>query len=155
MKIIEKILTAAVIAIILGLLAALLTAMNAQYDTLEVLTPSDEQARFNMMIIIAIFNTCLQILAVSTLYIIYVWNIYKSIRENNLLSKLALLTTIIMVVHLAIGILNSVYIVKGSHSTFLVGFTEILQTFKYVVLALFLFMRRRNISDAITADSEI
>ena len=50
-----------------------------------------------------------------------------------------------MVVQLAIGILNSTYIAQNSHSTFLTSFSEILLTVKYIVLTVFLFLRRNSL----------
>ena len=61
-----------------------------------------------------------------------------------MVTNLALLTMIVMIVHLAIGILNSVYSVRGSENNFLPGFTSILNSVKYVILLVFFFVKKSN-----------
>ena len=137
-----------VIGAILSIVAIFFSVLLAQYEQASTLTSADEQARMNIMIITAIVNICLQLVAVSTPYIIYIWKLRASMSKNDRLSNFALLTVLVLIVQLAIGILNSMYIVKGTHSTFLASFSEILLTVKYLVLTLFFFARRKNIIES-------
>lgn len=134
-----------VVGVILTVVALFMSVLIAQYDQLEVLTTEDETARMNMMILTAVVNIILQIIAISTPYIVYVWKLRGTIPAKDKLSNFALLTVIVMVVQLAIGILNSMYIAQNSHSTFLTSFSEILLTVKYLILTVFLFMRRNSL----------
>lgn len=137
-----------VVGVILSLVAVFFSVMLAQYEQASTLTASDEQARMNIMILTATVNICLQLVAISTPYIVYVWKLRSSMQKNDRLANFALLTVLVMVVQLAIGILNSMYIVKGAHSTFLASFSEILLTVKYLMLTLFLFARRKSIMES-------
>ena len=134
-----------IIGVILTVVAIFMSVLIAQYEQLEVLTQEDETARMNLLILTAVINIILQFVAISTPFIVYVWKIRGTIPVKDKLSYIALLTVIVMVVQLAIGILNSTYIVRNSDSAFLTGFSEVLATVKYLVLTVFLFLRRNSI----------
>lgn len=138
-----------VVGIILTLIALFMSILIAQYEQLDVLTAEDETARMNMMILTAIVNIALQFVAISTPFIIYIWKLRSTMPAKDKLSNFALLTVLVLIVQLAIGVLNSMYIAKSTHSTFLTSFSEILLTVKYLVLTLFLFARRKSIAEAI------
>lgn len=138
-----------VVGIILTLIALFMSILIAQYEQLDVLTAEDETARMNMMILTAIVNIALQFVAISTPFIIYIWKLRGTMPAKDKLSNFALLTVLVLIVQLAIGILNSMYIAKSTHSTFLTSFSEILLTVKYLVLTLFLFARRKSIAEAV------
>lgn len=138
-----------VVGIILTLIALFMSILIAQYEQLDVLTAEDETARMNMMILTAIVNIALQFVAISTPFIIYIWKLRGTMPSKDKLSNFALLTVLVLIVQLAIGILNSMYIAKSTHSTFLTSFSEILLTVKYLVLTLFLFARRKSIAEAV------
>ncbi|MBR5233524.1 MAG: hypothetical protein IKW03_04870 [Clostridia bacterium] len=127
------------------IIAVFMSFLLSQYEQLPVLTPADETARMNIMIITAIINIIIQIASLSTPFIVYLWKLRASIPAKDKLSNIALLTVIIMVVQLVIGIMNSTYIAQNSHSTFLTTFSEILLIVKYVVLCVFLMLRRKNL----------
>ena len=134
-----------VVGVILTFIAIAMSVLVAQYDQLETLTYEDETARMNMLILTTIVNIVLQFVAISTPYIVYVWKLRSTIPAKDKLYNFALITVIVMVVQLAIGILNSTYILRNSDSTFLTAFSEILATVKYLVLTVFLFLRRNSI----------
>ncbi|MBQ7962531.1 MAG: hypothetical protein IJ289_08010 [Clostridia bacterium] len=138
-----------VVGIILTLIALFMSILIAQYEQLDVLTAEDETARMNMMILTAIVNIALQFVAISTPFIIYIWKLRGTMPAKDKLSNFALLTVLVLIVQLAIGVLNSMYIAKSTHSTFLTSFSEILLTVKYLVLTLFLFARRKSIAEAV------
>jgi len=138
-----------VVGIVLTLIALFMSILIAQYEQLDVLTAEDETARMNMMILTAIVNIALQFVAISTPFIIYIWKLRGTMPAKDKLSNFALLTVLVLIVQLAIGILNSMYIAKSTHSTFLTSFSEILLTVKYLVLTLFLFARRKSIAEAV------
>lgn len=138
-----------VVGIILTLIALFMSILIAQYEQLDVLTAEDETARMNMMILTAIVNIALQFVAISTPFIIYIWKLRSTMPAKDKLSNFALLTVLVLIVQLAIGVLNSMYIAKSTHSTFLTSFSEILLTVKYLVLTLFLFARRKSIAEAV------
>lgn len=135
-----------VVGLILTFVAIFMSVLIAQYEQLEVLTAADEKARMNILILTTVVNILLQLAAISTPYIVYVWKLRSLISPKDKLSNMALFTVIIMIVQLAIGILNSTYIVKNSPSTFLTSFSEILLIVKYVVLSVFIFLRRKRLS---------
>ena len=143
-----------VLTIIFVFIGVFLSYLIAQYSVLETLTKEDETARMNIMILTAVVNILLQIVSISTPYIVYLWKLRSTIPAKDKLSDLALLTVIVMVVQLAIGILNSSYIAKNSHSTFLTSFSEILLTVKYIVLTAFLFLRRNSIIASVPEDEK-
>lgn len=139
---------------ILSIVAIFFTLMLEQYNQGTVLTADEETARMNMMIITSVVNIALQLLAISTPYIIYIWQLRKSMKKEDKLNNFALITVIVLILQLAIGILNSIYIVKGAYSTFLSSFSEILLTVKYLVLALFLFARRQSLIKSVELNEE-
>ncbi len=135
-----------VIGLILTFVAIFMSVLIAQYEQLDVLTAADETARMNIMILTAVVNILLQLVAISTPYIVYLWKLRGTFpAKDKQFSNFALLTVIVMVVQLAIGILNSTYIAQNSHSTFLTSFSEILLTVKYLLLTVFLFIRRNSL----------
>ena len=136
------------LGIVLSFAAIILNTLIAQYNTVETLTQQDEQARMNLMILTAIINICLQLFAVSTPFIFYLWKL-RSIIDDKKLVNFALLTLIVMVVQTTIGILNASYIVKNSQSEFLTSFAEILFTIKFLLLSIFLYLYRNNIASKI------
>ncbi len=141
-----------VVGVILTFFAIGMSVLIAQYDQLETLTHEDETARMNIMILTTIVNIVLQFVAISTPYIVYVWKLRGTIPAKDKLYNFALLTVIVMVVQLAIGILNSTYIMRNSDSAFLTSFSEILATVKYLVLTVFLFLRRNSIIASVPDD---
>lgn len=135
-----------IVGTILTFIAIAMSVLVEQYNQLESLTYEDETARMNMLVLTTIVNIVLQFVAISTPYIIYVWKLRSVIPAKDKLNNFALITVLVMIVQLAIGILNSTYIMKNSDSTFLTAFSEILSTVKYIVLAVFLFLRRNSIA---------
>lgn len=135
-----------IFTVILSIAALIFSMFLAEYNSADGLTSSDVQAKNNVLVIIAIINVLLQFFAISTPFIFYLLNTYKFTSDNKTISNLALLTMIVMIVHLAIGILNSVYSVRGSENNFLPGFTSILNSVKYIVLLAFFFVRKTSIS---------
>ena len=144
----------AVVCIIIGVMlsiAALVFSMFiAQYNAADGLTQSDLQARNNIVLITAIINIAMQFFAVSTPFIFYLWRIYKLTPASDRINKIALLTLIVLVLHLAIGVLNSVYSVKSSDNSFLPTFSSVLNTLKYLVLMIFFMARKQSLDKMIT-----
>ena len=134
-----------VLTVILSIAALIFSMFLAEYNSADGLTASDVQARNNVLVIVAIINVLMQLFTISTPFIFYLLNTYKFANGNKTVTNLALLTMIVMIVHLVIGILNSVYSVRGSENNFLPGFTSILNSVKYVVLLIFFFVRKSNI----------
>ena len=66
--------------------------------------------------------------------------------------KFALLTVILLVVHLVIGILNSMYSIKNTANDFLPAFSSMLNTLKYVVLAAYLLIRKDYLAKLTTEE---
>lgn len=130
---------------ILNIAALVFSVFLSHYNAAEGLTASDVQARNNVLIIIAIINIALQFFAISTPFIFYLRNIFKFAPKNNSLNNFALLTMIVMIVHIVIGILNSVYAVRGGENGFLPDFSSALNTVKFVILLVFFMLRRKNL----------
>ncbi len=124
----------------------------AQYNVAEMLTPSEIQSRNNIVAITAVINIAMQFFSVSTPFIFYLWKIYKLSTPNKLLNNLTLLTCLVLVVQLVIGILNSIYVVRGTGNNFLPDFTSILHTIKYVVLLVFFIYRKQYLVSAETEE---
>lgn len=134
-----------IFSVILSIAALVFSVFLAEYNAAEGLTASDVQARNNVLVIIALLNIAMQFFAISTPFIFYLWKIYKFTPKNNSTSNFALLTMIVMIVHLVIGILNSIYSVRGGENNFLPGFTSILNTVKFIMLFLFFVIRRNSL----------
>jgi len=132
-----------IFSVILSIAVLVFSMFIAEYNAASGLTLSDVQARNNILVITALVNIAMQIFAVSTPFIFYLWKIYKLAPENKTISNFALLSMIVLVVHLVISILNAVYSIRGGGNSFLPGFSSALNTVKYVVLLAF-FMLRRN-----------
>lgn len=141
-----------IFTVILSIAALVFSMFLAEYNSADGLTASDVQARNNVLVIITIINVLMQFFAISTPYIFYVLNTYKFTNGNKTITNLALFTMIVMIVHLVIGILNSVYTVRGSDNNFLPGFTSILNSVKYIVLLVFFFIKKQNTSTVETAE---
>lgn len=131
--------------VILSIAALVFSMFIAQYNAADGLTASDVQARNNILVITALVNIAMQIFAVSTPFIFYLWKIYKLARENKIISNFALLSMIVLVVHLVISILNAVYSIRGGGNSFLPGFSSALNTVKYLVLLAFFMVRRKSL----------
>ncbi len=134
-----------IFTVILSIAALVFSMFIAQYNAAEGLTASDVQARNNILVMTAIVNIAMQIFAISTPFIFYLWKIYKLAPENKTISNSALLAMIVLVVHLVISILNSVYSIRGGGNSFLPGFSSILNTVKYLVLLAFFMIRRKTL----------
>lgn len=131
-----------VLGIILTVIALAFSVIISQYAAAEVLTPSDIQARDNVLVITAIINIATQFCSISTPFIFYLWKIYKLTPANEKIGKFALLTVIVLVVHLVISVLNSVYSIRTAENNFLPAFSSILNTVKYIVLTAFFIVRK-------------
>lgn len=134
-----------VFSVILSIAALVFSVFIAQYNAAEGLTASDVQARNNILVITALINILMQFFAISTPFIFYLWKIHKIAPGTGLGKNFALLTMIIMTVHLVIGILNAIYTVRGGGNNFLPGFSSALNTVKFVVLLAFFMVRRKNL----------
>ncbi len=134
-----------VMGIALSIAALVFSVFIAQYNAAEGLTPSDLQARNNVVVITAIINIAMQFFAISTPFIFYLWRIYKVTPASDKISKFALLSLVVLVLHLAIGVLNSVYSIKSSDNSFLPTFSSILNTLKYLVLMIFFMVRKQSL----------
>ena len=132
--------------VVLSIVALVFSVFLAEYNKADGLTASDVQARNNVLIIIAIVNILMQLFAISSPFIFYLWKLFKFSQQNKLVSNIALFTMIVMLVHLVIGILNSVYSVRGSENSFLPDFSSILNSVKYVMLLVFFFMRKNSLA---------
>ncbi len=141
-----------ILSVILTVLAMLFAYAVAQYNAAEMLTPSEIQSRNNIVAITAVINIAMQFFSVSTPFIFYLWKIYKLSAPNKLLNNLTLLTCLVLVVQLVIGILNSIYVVRGTGNNFLPDFTSILHTIKYVVLLVFFIYRKQYLVSAETEE---
>lgn len=134
-----------VFTMILSIAALVFSVFISQYNAAEGLTASDVQARNNILIITALINILMQFFAISTPFIFYLWKIHKIAPGTGPAKNFALLTMIIMIVHLVIGILNAIYTVRGDGNSFLPGFSSVLNTIKYLVLLAFFMVRRKNL----------
>lgn len=130
---------------VLSIVALVFSMFIAEYNAAEGLTASDVQARSNILVITALVNISMQIFAISTPFIFYLWKIYRFATEDKMISNFALLSMIVMIVHLVIGILNAVYSVRGAGNSFLPGFSSALNTVKYLVLLAFFMLRRKSL----------
>lgn len=134
-----------VVAVILGIAAIVLSFMLAQYDVADVLSASDKQAMNNIVAITAVVNIAMQFFAVSTPFILYLWKIYNLTDKKTKVGTVALLALVLLVLHLAIGVLNSIYSIRSADNSFLPGFSGILNTVKYTVLLVFFVMRKNQL----------
>ncbi len=125
-----------VVGAILSMGATVFKMLVLQYEGNQ-LTPADEQARANLFTISAILNILLQVSSIATPFIVYLWKTYKSAKNTDKTATVALLTVVVMVVHIVIASLNSVYIAKANPSSFLTVFSEILSVAKYVLLVVY------------------
>ena len=134
-----------ILTTILSIVAMTMSVLLTQYSTLQEFTAADIQARDMLFAIVAVVNIAMQMFAVSTPFIFYLWKIYKITAKSEPSYNIALLAVIVLVVHLAIGILNSAYAIKGDNSAFLTGFSSILSTVKYLLLFVFFVVRRKGL----------
>lgn len=134
-----------VVAVILGIAAIVLSFMLAQYNTAGALTATDKQAMSNIIVITTVVNIAMQFFSVSTPFIIYLWKIYNLTDKKTTVGTVALLALVILVLHLAIGVLNSIYSIRSADNSFLPGFSGILNTVKYAVLLVFFVMRKNQL----------
>lgn len=134
-----------IMGVILSIAALIFSVFISKYNAAEGLTPSDLQARNNVVVITALINIAMQFFSISTPFIFYLWRIHKVTPKSDKINTFALLAMVIMIVHLAIGVLNSIYTVKGSANSFLPDFSSILNTVKYLVLLLFFFTRKKSL----------
>ena len=134
-----------VFTVVLFVAALVFSKFIAAYNSAEGLTASDVQARNTILVMIAAVNILMQLFAVSTPFIFYLWKIYKLTPESKTISNFALLAMIVLVVHMVIGILNPVYSIRGGGNSFLPGFSGILNTVKYLVLLAFFMVRRQHL----------
>lgn len=131
-----------VFSVVLNIAALIFSFFIAQYNAAEGLTASDVIVRNNILVLTAFVNIAMQIFAISTPFIFYLWKIYRFSTENKAISNFALFSMIILVVHLIISILNAVYSIRGGSNSFLPGFSSGLNTVKFVVLLAFFFTRK-------------
>ncbi len=115
-----------------------------QYDG-KVLTSADAQAKSNLFVISALLNILSQIFAVSTPFIIYLWNKYKIAPKGDKTAIFALLTVVFMVVHVVISSLNSTYIATANSSAVLAFFNQILSVAKYFLLVFYFNMKNKQL----------
>ncbi len=141
-----------VLSVILSVVVFIFSFILSEYGSAEYLTPSDIQARNNVLVLLVIINIAVQFFSISTPFIFYLWKIYKLTPASEKISKFALLAVIILVVHLVISILNSMYSIKNAENNFLPDFSSILNTVKYVVLTAFLFVRKNYLAKLTVAE---
>ena len=137
-----------VVTVILGIAAIVLSFMLAQYNTAEALSVSDKQAMNNIVVLTAVVNIAMQFFAVSTPFILYLWKIYNLTEKKTKVGTVALLAIVMLVLHIAIGILNSIYTIRSADNSFLPDFSGILNTVKYAVLLVFFIMRKNQLEKA-------
>lgn len=142
-----------VFTVVLFVAVLLFSMFIVEYNSAEGLTASDVQARNNILVLTAIINIVMQFFAVSTPFIFYLWKIYKLTPESKTISNFALLSMIVLVVHLIISILNSVYSIRGGGNSFLPVFSSTLNTIKYLVLIAFFMVRRKHLL-SLSAETE-
>ena len=133
------------VTVILGIAAIVLSFMLAQYNTAEALSASDKQAMNNIVVLTAVVNIAMQFFAVSTPFIFYLWKIYNLTDKKTKVGTVGLLAIVMLVLHIAIGILNSIYTIRGADNSFLPDFSGILNTVKYAVLLVFFIMRKSQL----------
>lgn len=141
-----------ILTYILSIVALVFSVFLSQYNAAAGLTASDVQARNNLVVLTALVNILMQFFAIATPYIFYLWRIHKVTPKKDKINTFALLTMMIMIVHLVIGILNSIYSIKDGANNFLPGFSGILNTVKYVVLLVFFTVRRQCIVPTSVSD---
>lgn len=132
-----------ILTAVLTVTASIFNSILMQYYGESSLMPSDYKAAENVKFILAVISIFAQIASVSTPFIFYLWRIHKATPKTDSINNFALLTMIIMIVHLVIGILNSVYSIRGAQLSFLSGFSRVLLIVKYLVLMLFFITRRK------------
>ena len=142
-----------VFTVVLFVAVLLFSMFIVEYSSAEGLTASDVQARNNILVLTAVINIVMQFFAVSTPFIFYLWKIYKLTPESKTISNFALLSMIVLVVHLVISILNSVYSIRGGGNSFLPVFSSSLNTIKYLVLIAFFMVRRKHLL-SLSAETE-
>lgn len=143
-----------ILTCIVGIAVLIFLSILNQYASSGNLSANEIEAANNIKIITAFLLMIYQIVAVSTPYIVYLWNIHKITPKTDSINNFALLTMIILVVQLAIGMLNSYYTIKGGETSFLADFSAILLVIKYVVLTLFFITRRKSIAAAAEPEEE-
>lgn len=134
-----------ILSVILEIVALVFYMMLYSYQQTESLTPSDVEAANNVRIITAIVVIAAQLVSIAMPYIFYLWRIHKITPKSDSANSFALLTMFIMIVQIAIGILNSLYSIKGGDTSFLSSFTEILKVVEYLVLVIFFAVRRKGL----------
>lgn len=137
-----------VLTVLFELAALFLYMLVYQYASADSLTQADLQAANNLRIITSLVLIAVQLVSISLPYIFYLWKIHKNTPKTDSINNFALLAMIVLLVQLAIGVLNSLYTIKGSSSSFLSGFSGVLMTVKYVILLLFFITRKKNLLTA-------
>lgn len=132
-----------ILTLILTIAAWLFSQILNQYAVAPSLSLADISAANNLKIILAVILIAAQIVAISTPYIFYLWRIHKDTPKADSLNNFALLAMIVFIVHLAIGVLHSIYSINGGEIAFLASFSRILLIVKYLVLMLFFITRRK------------
>lgn len=135
-----------IFTVIFELILLVLSLILSKYkEAAESLTPADIKAANNVKILTAIVLIAVQLTAIAVPYIFYLWRIHKNTPKSDSINNFALLTMLVLIVHLAIGILNALYTIKGAQTSFLLHFSDILLTVKYAVLLLFFITRRKSL----------
>lgn len=140
-----------VLSIVFAFLAFGFSAIIAKYNTAEYLSQADIQARNNVLVLTSVISILMQVFSVSTVFIFYLWKVYKLTPAEEKISKFALLAVVVFVVHLVISSLNSVYAIRNQVNDFLPAFSSILNTLKYVLLTLF-FVKRKTYLEKIKTE---
>lgn len=143
-----------ILTLIFTFAVVFLRMLLGKYAEASSLTPADVKAANNIGIILSLVLIAAQASAVSTPIIFYLWKIHKNTPKSDSVNNFALLTMIIMLVHLAIGVLNPLYSIKGGDTGFLAGFSEILLIVQYIVLLLFFITRKKGVAASVGADGE-
>lgn len=143
-----------ILTLIFTVAVVFLRMLLSKYAEASSLTPTDVKAANNISIILSLVLIAAQASAVSTPIIMYLWKIHKYTPKSDSVNNFALLTMIIMLVHLAIGILNPLYSIKGSDTGFLASFSRVLLIIQYIVLLLFFITRRKGIATSLKENTD-
>ena len=121
-------------------------ASMSQYAAKGALTAEEARAVVNLHTLTAYVMLIMQVFALSTCFIIYLFKI-RGISESPGASNFALLTALLMLLQLVIGLVSSVYTLRRSTSDYLVGFSSVLLVIKYIVGLMFFMYRRKKLAE--------
>lgn len=137
-----------ILSAILEIVALVFYMLIYSYQQTDELSADDLSALNNIRIITAIVVIAVQFVSIAVPYIFYLWKIHKILPKTDSANSFALFTMFVMIVQIAIAVLNSLYGIKGSDTSFLSSFTEILKVIEYLVLFAFFFTRRKGLAAA-------